>query len=62
MGPLGLRLPSLPRLPAAGPKTRFAQTVWTLAPHATTPLGGVEWDLNRNSERIPRPDESGLRG
>ena len=28
----GLRLPSLPHLPVAGPKTRFAQTVWTPSP------------------------------
>ena len=48
---LGLRLPSLPQLPAAGPKTRFTQTVWTLAPHATTPLGGVEWDF-KNSIKL----------
>ena len=34
-----------PWWPAAGPKTRFAQTVWTLAPHATPPLRGVEWDF-----------------
>ena len=37
-------LPSLAYFSAAGPKTRFAQTVWTLLPQPNTPLGCVAWD------------------
>ena len=38
---LGLRLPSLSHLPSAVTKTRFAQTVCDLLPHATASLGCV---------------------
>jgi hypothetical protein len=46
-GPDETGLPLLMYLYAAGPKTRFAQTVCTLSPHANTTLGCVAWDLNQ---------------
>ena len=37
----GLRRPSLTHLPAAGIKTRFAQTVYSLFPHSIASLGCI---------------------
>ncbi len=57
----GLRLPSLPRLPAAGTKTRCAQTVCPLHPPATAPLGCVKRDLKDKFDDFVKSSTSALR-
>jgi len=48
-GPDESGLPSLAYFSAAGPKTRFAQTVWPLLPQPNIPLGCVAWNLKTKS-------------
>jgi hypothetical protein len=45
-------LPSLMYLSSEGPKTRFAQTVWTLLPQSNTTLGCVAWDLKKQRRTL----------